>query len=351
LPLAILSTPIFQVGAAPRRDPEGCVSAARRERIPTEAVTFADLAITAVDQQFALLVARDVTRSADCFGLSGVHRGRPLIAGATNRPAACVRHHMLVLAHVDIPPSSRCRVSRLATPLPNPVIGIQEGRLISPAQTDIEIYFNHLVREALPRQPKHEDRPKGSDAIRDVLDLEEIRSALDGLTQSDLVRLRRAGSKFALKLDYTVDDLISEAVFSAYSGARQCRRDLPILVFLAGAMRSIAWNAKVSSRKAGSEISLDATGTDGHPLVVLKCAAPDAETLVLRADDMARRITALEDLFADDEPALLVIMADLDELSKEEIMAMNEMSETTYNSTRTRIRRKMERRFPNGWTA
>ena len=93
-------------------------------------------------------------------------------------------------------------------------------------------------------------------------------------------------------------------------------------------MRSIAWNAKVSSRKAGNEISLDATGTDGHPLVVLKCDAPDAETLALRADDMARRITALEDLFTDDEPALLVIMADLDELSKEEIMAMNEMSET-----------------------
>ncbi|WP_139114811.1 hypothetical protein [Rhizorhabdus dicambivorans] len=184
-----------------------------------------------------------------------------------------------------------------------------------------------------------------------MFDLEEIRSALDGLTQSDLVRLRRAGSKFALALDCTADDLIGEAVCSAYSGARECRRDLPILVFLVGAMRSIAWNAKVSSRKAGSEISLDATGTDGHPLVVLKCDAPDAETLVLRADDTARRIAALEDLFADDEPALLVIMADLDELSKEEIMVMNEMSETTYNSTRTRIRRKMERRFPNGWTA
>ena len=184
-----------------------------------------------------------------------------------------------------------------------------------------------------------------------MLDLEEIRSALDGLTQIDLVRLRRAGSKFALALDCTVDDLINEAVFSAYSGSRECRRDLHILVFLIGAMRSIAWNAKVSSRKAEREISLDATGTDGRPLVVLKSNAPDAETQILRAEDMALRIAALDDLFADDEPALLVIMADLDELSKEEIMTMNEMSETTYNSTRTRIRRKMERRFPNGWTA
>lgn len=231
------------------------------------------------------------------------------------------------------------------------MIGIQEGRLISAALTDTEIYFYRLVREPLPSQPTQEDRPNGSDAIRDVLDLEEIRSALDGLTQIDLVRLRRAGSKFALALDCTVDDLISEAVCSAYSGGRECRRDLPILVFLIGAMRSIAWNAKVSSRKAGREISLDATGTDGRPLVVLKSNVPDAETLILRAEDVALRIAALEDLFAADEPALLVIMADLDELSKEEIMAMNEMSETTYNSTRTRIRRKMERRFPNGWAA
>ena len=44
-------------------------------------------------------------------------------------------------------------ISRLATPLPNPVIGIQKGRLISSAQTDIEICFNHPVREPLPRQP------------------------------------------------------------------------------------------------------------------------------------------------------------------------------------------------------
>lgn len=230
------------------------------------------------------------------------------------------------------------------------MIGIQGGRLISAAFTDTEILFYRLVREPLPGQPTQEDRPKGSDAIPDVLDLEEIRSALDGLTQIDLVRLRRAGSKFALALDCTVDDLISEAVCSAYSGGRECRRDLSILVFLIGAMRSIAWNAKVSSRKAGREISLDATGTDG-PLVVLKSNVPDAETLILRAEDVALRIAALEDLFAADEPALLVIMADLDELSKEEIMAMNEMSETTYNSTRTRIRRKMERRFPNGWAA
>jgi len=227
LPLAIFITPIIEVEAARSRDP-GFASAARRERIPTETVAFADLAISAMDQQFALLVARDVTRRADRCGLGGVHRGRPLIAGATNRPAACVQHHMLVLAHVDIPPSSRCRVSQLATPLPNPLIGIQEGRLISAALADTEIYFYRLVREPLPGQPTQEDRPKGSDAIPDVLDLEEIRSALDGLTQIDLVRLRRAGSKFALALDCTVDDLISEAVCSAYSGGRECRRDLPI---------------------------------------------------------------------------------------------------------------------------
>lgn len=184
-----------------------------------------------------------------------------------------------------------------------------------------------------------------------MLDIEEIIAAINGLTTAELARIRRHGNLLALGLRCTGDDLIQEAMVAAVTGRRNCRRDLPIVVFLIGAMRSIASAARNSASATRPEVSLDATGTDGKPLVVITDSEPDAEAMALRAEDVAQRIAALEELFADDEPAMLVIWGDLEELSKEEIMSMNDLSETAYDTIRRRIRRKIERRFPNGWIA
>lgn len=56
------------------------------------------------------------------------------------------------------------------------------------------------------------------DQDRDVLDLEEIRQTIDGLTTVELVRLRKAGCIYAVGLACDVDDLLGEAVAAAIAG-------------------------------------------------------------------------------------------------------------------------------------
>ena len=99
-------------------------------------------------------------------------------------------------------------------------------------------------------------------------------------------------------------------------------------------------------------MSLDATGTDGLPLIPPPVSRePDVEALRLRAEDVSLRIAALEELFADDDDALLMVWADLEETPKEEIKMQHDIDDKAYATIRRRIRRKIERRFPDGWTA
>lgn len=190
------------------------------------------------------------------------------------------------------------------------------------------------------------------DQDRDVLDLEEMRQAIAGLTTVELVRLRKAGRIYTVGLACDADDLLGEAVAAAIAGNRRCRRDMMIVPFLVGAMRSIASKTRVSGKRAGEVVSLDATGTDGLPLVPPPVSRePDIETLKLRQEDRKLRIEALEELFGDDDDALLMIWADLEEKSKEEIKMQLDIDDKAYATIRRRIRRRIERRFPNGWTA
>ena len=90
------------------------------------------------------------------------------------------------------------------------------------------------------------------DQDRDVLDLEEMRQAISGLTTVELVRLRKAGRIYAVGLACDADDLLGEAVAAAIAGNRRCRRDMMIVPFLVGAMRSIASSTCSTVTKRGS---------------------------------------------------------------------------------------------------
>jgi RNA polymerase sigma-70 factor (ECF subfamily) len=186
---------------------------------------------------------------------------------------------------------------------------------------------------------------------QDVLDLAEMRRQIDDLSVVDLFRLRKFGKLLALGLDVEADDLIGEAVVSALNGNRKCPRSLRTVSFLMGAMRSIASAIRVTSRRTERAVSLEATGTDGRSVVEIACPDPTAEERALRQEDVNLRAEALEDLFADDEEALLVLWADFEETPKEETIAMNKLDEKAYATIRRRMRRKIDRKFPNGWTA
>lgn len=124
-----------------------------------------------------------------------------------------------------------------------------------------------------------------------------------------------------------------------------------MVVFLIGVMKSRASWAREGEKASPIKASLSATGTDGRPLHDPPDQTRNAEDWQLAGEDAAARLKALEEIFADDEPALLFVMATLEEMSKEEIKNMLNLTDIDYATVRRRIRRKIDQRFPHGWPA
>ncbi len=184
-----------------------------------------------------------------------------------------------------------------------------------------------------------------------TLDLAEVLQAIEGLTSADLLRLERAGRVYALTAGCDAGDLISEAICLTIAGNRNCPREMAIMPFLVGVMRSRAWASKQKAGLLPELVSIDATTDSGQAFH--EPATPDlnVEQTALAKEDASARRDALEALFADDELATLFLWADLEELSKEEIMIMNDLDITAYATVRRRMRRKINAAFPNGWVS
>ena len=184
---------------------------------------------------------------------------------------------------------------------------------------------------------------------RSTLDLAEARQAVDGLTPADLLRLEKVGRLYALGLGCEAGDLLSHVIGQTLQGRRNCPREVPLVKFLVGAMRSTASAVRERQRTSPVAFTSDATGTDGRPLYDAPELARNAEERRLAEEDYTDRLSALEALFAGDDEAMMFLMADLEEMPKEEIKKMNDLTETAYATIRRRMRRQINGRFPHGW--
>ena len=63
---------------------------------------------------------------------------------------------------------------------------------------------------------------------------------------------------------------------------------------------------------------------------------------------MKNLIAEIGDLFANDQQAELVLNGTMNGLSAEEIRESGAMDRSTYNTTRKRIRRRIDKKYPNG---
>lgn len=183
-----------------------------------------------------------------------------------------------------------------------------------------------------------------------ILTLEEAKQAIAGLSDADLLRVEKMGRVFALRAGCELRPLLNDAIASTLSGARKCPRDMPMLQFLVGVIRSRASARKESRVRSPEMVALDAEGPVG--LLVHETVPSherDPEEVCAAEEEIGLRKAALEELFAGDEPATLFLWALLEGLEKEEIMTMNNLDETAYDTIRRRVRRRIVRRFPNGW--
>ena len=182
-----------------------------------------------------------------------------------------------------------------------------------------------------------------------TLNIVEARQAIDRLTSVDLLRLRKAGRQYAFAAGCEADDLLGEAVCQTIEGIRNCPREMAMVPFLIGVMRS---RASARQQKVEPEL-VSADATDGGVRFLyepMEMKQNDEEQALAREDTSARR-NALEALFTDDEKAMLFLWAYLDDLPKEEIMVTIGVDVKAYATIRRRVRRTIDAAFPNGWTS
>lgn len=182
-----------------------------------------------------------------------------------------------------------------------------------------------------------------------TLDIDEIRTAVRSLTNADLLRLARIARTYEFGVGLEGMDLVNEAISRAMSGTRACPRDVPFVVFLKNAMRSIASSERARVREEPMLESTTVGLGDGSSAWDLPDDGRNAEDSLIAHQDMQARLHALETLFANDDDAQLVLMGDLEGMSAAEIRSMNGWSEQDLASVRRRMRRRLAARYPDGW--
>lgn len=160
----------------------------------------------------------------------------------------------------------------------------------------------------------------------------DVRRALAALSEPDLLRLQaiaRLRCRGLPELDW--QELLHEAVLRALDGSRPWPRDVPLIAFLAGIMRSLRSDHWRRQRVAAAALSVQAAEVADQ--------VPDPERIAAASQALA----AIDRLFADDPAALAVILGLSQGLPAGEIRRRTGLTETEYESTRKRMRRALLR--------
>ena len=190
-------------------------------------------------------------------------------------------------------------------------------------------------------------KPRDAD---DRLSLDEMHAAGTGLTAEERLRLRRHARTYAMGTEYEPDDLLQEALARALTEGtgRTCPRDVPVVVFLCNAMRSIGHASRRHLAGLPAVDTLDGTDDDDAPIQIADPGRTVEEALVAKAD-FNDAVQALERLFENDGEALFVVMGDMDEVPAAEMKAILGLNDVKFASVRRRIQRHIAGAFPKGW--
>ncbi len=127
----------------------------------------------------------------------------------------------------------------------------------------------------------------------------------------------------------------------ALNGDRRCPSHLAVVPFLA---------------KRNSDPLAKRIGEDPHsPSGFLASSPTDElnpeEALMVRQEEeyMETLVAEIEALFENDEQAQLILDGAMNGLSAEEIRESGALDRSTYNTARKRIRRRIDKKYPNGW--
>ena len=185
---------------------------------------------------------------------------------------------------------------------------------------------------------------------REVLTTTELRSALDALSEIDLIRLRQKATALAPGTGMEPDDLLHEAVARSLeeNDGRKCPRGVKVATFLGNAMRSIASHER---EKWAREMPAGTKEDDkDDPIVSIPDPAPSPEGIVRGRQDGDKVVARIETMFDKDSQAEAIAIGAMAGWSPEEIREIEPMNDREYTAARKRAYRKIRREFQKGLT-
>lgn len=184
-----------------------------------------------------------------------------------------------------------------------------------------------------------------------VLTVEEKYEALSSLSDADLIRLGRIARRYCFgRID--PDDLLQQAFVAALDGSRNCPRDIGIITFMAGTIRSLS-SSRFKSFTRSPELHLIVAQNDDCEEIPVEIGipteVPSADQLLISEQETSAIHTAILSLFADDELARLIVEGDMEGMDASELRELTGLDGTVFNSKRRLIRRRIDKAYPEGW--
>lgn len=169
----------------------------------------------------------------------------------------------------------------------------------------------------------------------------EVKILIQGLSSAKILKLGQIAKKYEYRSLMGADEILSEAIVVTASGQRKVPRNVPFVAFLAETMKSITSNEARKIRKKATPIDDD---PENDPILNIADKNIDIEYEVVANQE----IENIYELFKKDEDVTLLLMAKYDGLDPDEICEMENWNRTKYNSVQKRLRRGLNKHFPNG---
>lgn len=177
-----------------------------------------------------------------------------------------------------------------------------------------------------------------TEKIRDVLSVDEFKENLSSLTEVKWIKLGKSAEYLCMGLAIEGQDILNLAFCKALEGKRKCPRGLPVEIFIYGAMKSLV-DAYLKNRKR-DPLHLTAKVLEEDGSLDIDDLQPNIDTPeeILKAKQTLEEI---DQTLKDDEA--MVVMAQLDEYSPQQIQETVGLTPTQYASTLRAIRRKLDK--------
>jgi DNA-directed RNA polymerase specialized sigma24 family protein len=221
------------------------------------------------------------------------------------------------------------------------------GGGIADMKTEI---FSEDVRKAPATAQQEEKRLAETPAgARDIASEDEVRAQLLALDDDAMGRLELKAATYRRMLpQQDVDDLVNETLRRVLDGCRKWPKDVAFMAFLFQTMRSIAseWWKRNRREVPDSQIETGNDGEDDDSFLERQPAAgggPDDSAAFAKFAD------AVEEVFANDDDVMAVIIGRVEGLSAAETREKFDMTATAFATAQKRLRRAVLAGRLDGW--